>query len=201
MGKLNLIQGKWDGKVGQTVGAKWKSKATIRAYAKPSNPNTAMQQEKRGIFGQMSIFLALFTDQIKTLTSLNTRGMTVRNAIIKANKDQYGTSGAFDPATLIVNKGGLVNVQGTWSAVTATGATLTYTAPTATNISDKAKVVAVAVSKDGRSAAVGTGNAKTPETITLSFNAVTDVALYYWLIDYRGSTRVGSISKAEVQTV
>lgn len=201
MGKLNLIQGKWDGKVGQTVGAKWKSKATIRAYAKPSNPNTAMQQEKRGIFGQMSIFLALFTDQIKTLTSLNTRGMTVRNAIIKANKDQYGTSGAFDPATLIVNKGGLVNVQGTWSAVTATGATLTYTAPTATNISDKAKVVAVAVSKDGRSAAVGTGNAKTPETITLSFNAVTDVALYYWLIDYRGSTRVGSISKAEVQTL
>ena len=201
MGKLNLIQGKWDGKVGQTVGAKWKSKATIRAYAKPSNPNTAMQQEKRGIFGQMSIFLALFTDQIKTLTSLNTRGMTVRNAIIKANKDQYGTSGVFDAATLIVNKGGLVNVQGTWSAVTATGATLTYTAPTATNISDKAKVVAVAVSKDGRSAAVGTGNAKTPETITLSFNAVTDVALYYWLIDYRGSTRVGSISKAEVQTV
>lgn len=201
MGKLNLIQGKWDGKVGQTVGAKWKSKATIRAYAKPSNPNTAMQQEKRGIFSQMSIFLALFTDQIKTLTSLNTRGMTVRNAIIKANKDQYGTSGAFDPATLIVNKGGLVNVRGTWSTVTATGATLTYTAPTATNISDKAKVVAVAVSKDGRSAAVGTGNAKTPETITLSFNAVTDVALYYWLIDYRGSTRVGSISKAEVQTV
>lgn len=201
MGKLNLIQGKWDGKVGQTVGAKWKSKATIRAYAKPSNPNTAMQQEKRGIFGQMSIFLALFTDQIKTLTSLNTRGMTVRNAIIKANKDQYGNAGAFDPATLVVNKGGLVNVQGTWSAVSATGATLTYTAPTATNISDKAKVVAVAVSKDGRSAAVGTGNAKTPETITLSFNAVTDVALYYWLIDYRGSTRVGSISKAEVQTV
>lgn len=201
MGKLNLIQGKWDGKVGQTVGAKWKSKATIRAYAKPSNPNTAMQQEKRGIFGQMSIFLALFTDQIKTLTSLNTRGMTVRNAIIKANKDQYGTSGTFDPATLVVNKGGLVNVQGTWSAVSATGATLTYTAPTATNISDKAKVVAVAVSKDGRSAAVGTGNAKTPETITLSFNATTDVALYYWLIDYRGSTRVGSISKAEVQTV
>lgn len=201
MGKLNLIQGKWDGKVGQTVGAKWKSKATIRAYAKPSNPNTAMQQEKRGIFGQMSIFLALFTDQIKTLTSLNTRGMTVRNAIIKANKEQYGTSGTFDPATLVVNKGGLVNVQGTWSAVSATGATLTYTAPTATNISDKAKVVAVAVSKDGRSAAVGTGNAKTPETITLSFNATTDVALYYWLIDYRGSTRVGSISKAEVQAV
>ena len=65
MGKLNLIKGKWDGKVGQLVGSKWKDKATLRAYAVPANPNTQAQQIVRNVFKQMTSFVALFSDQVR----------------------------------------------------------------------------------------------------------------------------------------
>ena len=54
MGKMNLLKANWEGKVGQTVGAKWKNKSTIRTYTKPSNPNTAGQQSVRGVFAEMT---------------------------------------------------------------------------------------------------------------------------------------------------
>lgn len=194
MGKLNLLQGKWDGKVGQTVGAKWKNKATIRAYAKPSNPNTAPQQEKRTVFKAMSQFVALFADQIKSLSSLNTRGQSVRNAIIQANKDQFAAGGRFNKDTLIVNKGGLValeNVQ-----VAAGGQTITWTPPTATNISAKATVVVVVVNSERKIGIVHTALASTG-TIDASAGIVgdpSDYSVYVYMIDYRGSTRVGNNS-------
>ena len=88
MGKMNLLKANWEGKVGQTVGAKWKNKSTIRTYTKPSNPDTAAQQSVRTVFGDMTSFVALFADQIKYLSALDTAGQSVRNAIIQANKDQ-----------------------------------------------------------------------------------------------------------------
>lgn len=194
MGKLNLLQGKWDGKVGQTVGAKWKNKATIRAYAKPSNPNTALQQEKRTTFRAMSQFVALFADQIKTLSSLNTRGQSVRNAIIQANKTQFGTSSAFNPDNLIVNKGGLVALEGL--QVASGTQTISWTPPTATNISAKATVVAVVVNSSRKQGFVHTALASTG-TLDASANIVgdpSDYKCYVYMIDYRGSTRVGNNS-------
>jgi hypothetical protein len=51
MGKLwNGILGKVSGKVGNVVTAKWKDKNTVRAYAKPSNPRTALQTAQRDKF-------------------------------------------------------------------------------------------------------------------------------------------------------
>ncbi len=189
MGKLNLLQGKWDGKVGQTVGAKWKSKATIRAYAVPSNPNTALQQEKRTVFKDMSSFVALFSDQVKTLTSLNTRGQTVRNAIIQANKDQFGMSAAFDPASLVVNKGGLVALQG----LAFSGGALNWTPPVATNISAKAIVVGIWADPVTKTAYAQTALASAG---TLAFTSAPPSGshVYAYMIDYRGSTRVGNYS-------
>ena len=199
MGKLNLLQGKWDGKVGQTVGAKWKNKATIRAYAKPSNPNTALQQEKRTVFKDMSQYVALFADQIKTLSSLNTRGQSVRNAIIQANKDQFGTSATFDPATLIINKGGLVALENVRYVSDDTA--VSFKRPTATNISDKAVVVIIAVNNVDKVAGVKTELAKgTGDTASVDITDITRVGgggnyhLYVYMIDYRGSTRVGNNS-------
>lgn len=189
MGLLNVLQAKWDGKVGQTVGAKWKNKATIRAYAKPANPNTANQQSIREIFRDASGFIALFSDQIKTLTSLNTRSMSVRNAIIKANKDQFTVGGAFDPQTLLVNKGGLVGLSGV--AYDASSDTLTWTPPTATNISAKALVVGLWVDPANKKAQVVTAPAVDGTMSNVGFGEPPDSYLYYWMIDYRGSTRVG----------
>jgi hypothetical protein len=47
---LNGILGSMTGKVSGVVGSKWKGRNTLRAYAKPSNPNTAAQQTQRGLF-------------------------------------------------------------------------------------------------------------------------------------------------------
>ena len=54
MGIMNLLKADWKGKVGQTVGAKWKNKSTIRTYSIPADPKTAAQLEVRDAF--MSLF-------------------------------------------------------------------------------------------------------------------------------------------------
>lgn len=194
MGKLNLIQGKWEGKVGQTVGAKWKNLATLRSYAIPSNPKTQAQETVRTVFKDMTSFVALFADQIKYLTSLNTRGMSVRNAIIKANSEQI-TAGTFNKDTLVINKGGLPNATGVTATATATAATVQFTRPVATNLTDKAEIVVVVV--DGTNKIAGVGKAALTGTsvqvnVALQDGVQSDV--YYWVIDYRGSARVGSYS-------
>lgn len=196
MGKLNVLRSLWYGKVGETVGAKWKNLATIRTYAKPANPNTEAQQEVRGVFKQMTSFVSLFAAQVNYLSSLDTRSMSVRNAIIKANKAQI-SAGTFDPATLVVNKGGLPNVTGFTVTAHAAGAdwTATFTAPVATNLTDKAKLIAIVVDSENLIAGVGeallsAGTVNVPVRAT----AGATCHVYYYVIDYRGSSRVGSNS-------
>ena len=83
MGKMNLLKANYEGKVGQTVGAKWKNVSTLRTYTKPSNPNTDAQQTVRSGFKAINEFVALFADQIRYKSALDTSGMSVRNAIVK----------------------------------------------------------------------------------------------------------------------
>lgn len=203
MGKMNLLKAKWDGKVGQTVGAKWKNLATIRTYAKPSNPNTSAQQTIRTGFKQVTSFVALFSDLIRYQSSLDTRGQSVRNAIISANKTQI-VAGTITKADLIVNKGGLPNVTSASLGTPAAGTnlTLTYTKPVATNITSKAKIVAVAVDEENKIAGIGVG-ALAAQTVTIAMAplAGATVDVYYWVIDYRGSARVGSYSGYLTATV
>ena len=199
MARVNLITGSWDGKVGQLVGAKWKDKKTLRAYAKPSNPNTADQQKTRKVFKGMSEYVALFSDSIKQLTSLNTRGMSVRNAVIQANAEQFeGTE--FKPQNLIVNKGGLPKFGSFSATAEATKIKMTITKPTATNISDKAISVMVFVDAEKKAALVKTALLVDGTTeIDYTLESTKTGYVYGWIIDYRGSTRVGSPS--EVATV
>ena len=197
MGKMNLLKANWIGKVGETVGAKWKNKKTIRTYSIPANPKTDAQMSVRGVFANLTSFVALFSDQIKYLTSLDVRGMSVRNAIIKANKAQIG-AGTFDPETLIVNKGGLPTVSGltvaTWG--TTGNITATWTKPTATNLSEKARMVVVMVDKTAN-VAVAADALLSAETINVPMQGTSGnkIDCYYYIIDYRGSSRVGSISQ------
>ena len=193
MGKMNLLKANWEGKVGQTVGAKWKNKSTIRTYTKPSNPNTAGQQSVRGVFAEMTSFVAMFADQIKYLSALNTAGQSVRNAIIQANKAQI-MDGAFDKATLLISKGGLQKVAGE-SAQASTGKiTVTWTKPTATNFTANAKLIAVMVQPATGLVEVAEAKADA-ETLTgnMTFeNGNVDVYVYY--LDKRGSNKVASAS-------
>lgn len=193
MGKMNLLKANWEGKVGQTVGAKWKNKSTIRTYTKPSNPNTAGQQSVRGVFAEMTSFVAMFADQIKYLSALNTAGQSVRNAIIQANKAQI-MDGTFDKTTLLISKGGLQKVAGEAAQATGGKVTVTWTKPTATNFTANAKLIAVMVQPATGLVEVAEAAADA-ETLSgnMTFeNGNVDVYVYY--LDKRGSNKVASAS-------
>lgn len=198
MGKMNLLKGKWDGKVGQTVGAKWKNKATIRTYSIPSNPNTMAQQNVRGAFKEMSQYVAMFADGIKYKSALNTAGMSVRNAIIKINKEMIAMNN-FDKATLLVSKGGLQKPTGVTAELEATTnvAKVSFTAPTATNFTAKAEVVVIAVDEAKGLVDVFTGKASTGTAKgTIAFAQPSNVQVYMYFLDWRGSNKVASESVA-----
>lgn len=198
MGKMNLLKGKWDGKVGQTVGAKWKNKATIRTYSIPSNPNTMAQQNVRGAFKEMSQYVAMFADGIKYKSALNTAGMSVRNAIIKINKEMIAMNN-FDKATLLVSKGGLQKPTGVTAELedTTNVAKVSFTAPTATNFTAKAEVVVIAVDEAKGLVDVFTGKASTGTAKgTIAFAQPSNVQVYVYFLDWRGSNKVASESVA-----
>ena len=196
MGLLNLVKGKWDGKVGQLVGSKWKDKATLRSYAVPSNPNTQKQQTTRRGFGDISKFVALFADQIKALSPLNTRSMTVRNAILMLNK-QMIAAGTLTAADLQISRGGLPSVSTVAITASEAGgkATATWTPVAGSTITEKAVVVVVVVDSDNNSAYVGSA-LNTAGTLEISgtFSTTANLDCYAYLLDYRGSAKVGSVS-------
>ena len=195
MGKMNLLKANWEGKVGQTVGAKWKNRSTIRTYTKPSNPKTAAQVAVRTAFKEMTSFVALFADQIKYLSALNTSGQSVRNAIIQANKMQI-QDGTFQKIDLVISKGGLQKVAGENAEAATKKVKVTWNNPTATNFTDKAKLVAVMVQETSGLVDVVTEDAKkgiTGVTSSIDFDTGNvDVFVYY--LDVRGSSKVASVS-------
>ena len=202
MGKLNILKAAYYGKVGETVGAKWKDKNTVRVLTIPSNPNTQAQQTVRTGFSEISKFVALFSDQIKTVSALNTRGMSVRNAIIKENKEMV-TAGALTPDNLVISKGGLPTPQGAAaSGAQASGdITVPLVAITGTNVTAKAKIVIVVVSQTASQAWVKVvDNSTASETVATGVTGTNPMDVYIYAIDYRGSAKVGSLSRYQKVT-
>ena len=196
MGKMNLLKGNWEGKVGQTVGAKWKNKSTIRTYTKPSNPKTAAQMSVRSAFAQMTAYVALFADQIKYLSALNTSGQSVRNAIIQANKMQI-SGGTFEKSTLMVSKGGLQKVTNEQATESAGKITVTWDKPTATNFTKDAKLIAICVQESSGLVEVLEAEAKPAGSATVSGNitfGAGNVDVFVYFLDKRGSNKVASLS-------
>ena len=68
----NFLSGGYYGKLGATVGQRWKNKRTIRTYVKPANPRTEVQQANRNKFAnavtfaqmgmQMNYYATVFID-------------------------------------------------------------------------------------------------------------------------------------------
>lgn len=194
MGKMNLLKANWYGKVGQTVGAKWKNKSTIRTYTKPANPDTAAQQTVRGGFASITSFVALFADGIRYMSALDTAGQSVRNAIIKLNKEMVA-AGSLTKADLLISKGGLQKPTVSTAALAAGKVSVSFVAPTATNFTNKAKLIVVAVDDvdgvvDVFEAAPG---AATVEG-TVTFSSTNNVDVYAYWLDFRGSNKVASSS-------
>lgn len=82
----NFLSGGYYGKLGATVGQRWKNKRTIRTYVIPKNPRTQTQQANRGKFAdavtfaqmglQMNYYCTLFEDP--NFTKWNYRMKTAR---------------------------------------------------------------------------------------------------------------------------
>lgn len=82
----NFLSGGYYGKLGATVGQRWKNKRTIRTYVIPKNPRTPTQQANRGKFAdavtfaqmglQMNYYCTLFEDP--NFTKWNYRMKTAR---------------------------------------------------------------------------------------------------------------------------
>lgn len=194
MGKMNLLKASWEGRVGETVGAKWKGTSTIRTYSKPSNPDTAKQQTVRGAFAEMSNFASRFTDQLKYLSALQTRNMSVRNAIMKINKDMI-PGGTLVKAELLISKGGLQKPAGGAATAATTGVTVTWTAPTATNFTSDAEAVIVVVEEEKDIAIVQTAKvADLTKTVDVTLESGDACDVYLYFIDWRGSNKIGSDS-------
>lgn len=108
----NFLSGGYYGKLGATVGQRWKNKRTIRTYVIPANPRTEVQQANRGKFAnavvfaqmglQMNYYATVFEDpnftrwnyRMKVARELKDRGMSDLDLI-----PLYPTS--FVPPTLI----------------------------------------------------------------------------------------------------
>ena len=193
MGKMNTLKGNYIGKVGQTVGAKWKNLSTERVFTKPANPNTQAQQTVRSGFKAINAFVALFADQIRYKSALDTSGMSVRNAIVKLNKDMVAGN-SFNKANLVISKGGLQKVAGEAASATAGKVTVTWDAPTATNFTENAKLVAVMVQEESGMVEVAEAAADAGTLAsTLPFLAG-NVDIYVYYLDKRGSNKIASLS-------
>jgi hypothetical protein len=108
----NFLSGGYYGKLGATVGQRWKNKRTIRTYVIPANPRTEKQQANRGKFAnavqysqmalQMNYYATCFSNdnytqwnyRMKTARELKNLGLTELDLI-----PLYPTS--FVPKTLI----------------------------------------------------------------------------------------------------
>lgn len=200
MGKMNTLKGNYIGKVGQTVGAKWKNLSTERVFTKPANPNTQAQQTVRSGFKAINAFVALFADQIRYKSALDTSGMSVRNAIVKLNKEMVAGN-SFDKSQLLISKGGLQKVAGEAATATAGKVKVTWDAPTATNFTENAKLVAVMVQEASGMVEVieAAADARTLES-TLTFLAGT-VDIYVYFLDKRGSNKIASLSDYLTATI
>ena len=200
MGKMNLLKANYEGKVGQTVGAKWKNLSTLRTFTKPSNPNTEAQQTVRSGFKGINAFVALFADQIRYKSALNTAGMSVRNAIVKLNKDMV-SGNTFNKANLVISKGGLQKVAGEAATATSGKITVTWSAPTATNFTEDAKLIAVLVQEaSGMVEVIEAPATALTAASTLTFEAG-KADCYVYFLDKRGSNKIASLSDYIAVTV
>jgi hypothetical protein len=203
MGVMNLLKANWVGKVGQTVGAKWKDKSTIRTYSVPAYTDTPAQHKIRSSFGKISQMLSVFTLQLKAYSALDTRSMSLRNALIKLNKNMIENN-IVRAEDLILSKGGLPNpglIDATREQATGK-VTVTWTKGNSPIISEKAKMIVVIAEgyDDGSGAYFAAGWVGTElyskQTITMTTmpNLQNNFYIYAYILDYRGSAKVASES-------
>lgn len=127
MAELNLLQGKYDGKLGQTVGAKWKNKATVRSYTKAKDPKTAEQLNNRSRWNQMLNVYRVVKPHIEKYVPLDTSKFNLWCAFqnMNANFMNHATQKTY--RNILIAKGNLATMPD--YTVTRNGTQLTINLP------------------------------------------------------------------------
>ena len=112
MAVQNFLSGGYYGKLGETVGQRWKNKRTIRTYVIPKNPRTEKQQANRGLFANAVTFAQIGMQMNYYATCFLSEEFTQWNYRMRVARQlrEKGLSGldliplyplSFTPATLI----------------------------------------------------------------------------------------------------
>lgn len=112
MAVQNFLSGGYYGKLGETVGQRWKNKRTIRTYVIPRNPRTEKQQANRGLFANAVTFAQIGLQMNYYATCFLSEEFTQWNYRMRVARQlrEKGLSGldliplyplSFTPATLI----------------------------------------------------------------------------------------------------
>lgn len=112
MAVQNFLSGGYYGKLGETVGQRWKNKRTIRTYVIPKNPRTEKQQANRGLFANAVTFAQIGLQMNYYATCFLSEEFTQWNYRMRVARQlrEKGLSGldliplyplSFTPATLI----------------------------------------------------------------------------------------------------
>ena len=80
MAKFNTLAGGYYGKLGATVGQRWKNIRTVRAYVIPHNPQTETQQANRRRFSDCVFYAQLASQMNAKVTAFDTTSKTLWNA-------------------------------------------------------------------------------------------------------------------------
>lgn len=84
MAIFNTLEGGYYGKLGQTVGQRWKNIRTLRTYVIPHNPRTPIQQANRNRFGGCVPYAQLAMAMNKKTTAFDTSSLTLWNCRMSA---------------------------------------------------------------------------------------------------------------------
>ena len=79
MAKFNTIAGGYYGKLGATVGQRWKNLRTVRSYVIPQNPQTPTQQANRSRFADCIFYAQLASQMNPKVTAFDTTSRTLWN--------------------------------------------------------------------------------------------------------------------------
>jgi hypothetical protein len=121
LAKLNWLEGTYTGRLGASVGSKWKSLNTVRTYTKGAKSNTEGQRAVRDLTGFLAPFLANFAQAIKPYTAYELSKMSYPNHVMRESKALYADETLDPVADCVYSKGSLLRPKFTIDSTSTPG--------------------------------------------------------------------------------
>lgn len=187
MGKFNFVAGGYYGKVGETVGQRWRNKRNVRAYVIPKNPRTEKQQENRENFADCTGATQLALQLNGASRIWDASKNTAFNIRVGESRKFADNGGAFYTYIPVLPYG--YNPAYSFSAMPwKNGQTLTWTCTSTDNLGGRKMAVAIqyynsATSKNVRHIARGTITGSAGAwTLTLSIPTGYEITNESWQV-------------------